>query len=214
MPRSKYTKTPGPLPPIERISREAFRFDDESRRELICLLPLELQQLPVPENIEQEVPELPGASQHETLAKLIVAWTEHQIQSYLTTRRLGIGRSANPANVAAAIRKLRAALKPFVEGWVDYETAEIISDDLDERLAHRERELAGKRVPSLERRNFVLMCQLIGAFLRQFALANKVAFEERDGARYVAAALDCAGIEHSYSTENPSRFVALVFPQS
>ena len=113
MPRSKYTKTPGPLPPIERISREAFRFDDESRRELICLLPLELQQLPVPENIEQEVPELPGASQHETLAKLIVAWTEHQIQSYLTTRRLGIGRSANPANVAAAIRKLRAALKPF-----------------------------------------------------------------------------------------------------
>ena len=123
MPRSKYTKTPGPLPPIERISREAFRFDDQSRRELICLLPLELQQLPVPENIEQEVPELPGASQHETLAKLIVAWTEHQIQSYLTTRRLGIGRSANPANVAAAIRKLRAALKPFVEGWVDYETA-------------------------------------------------------------------------------------------
>jgi hypothetical protein len=178
------------------------------------LLPLQLQQLGVPENIEQEVPELPGASEHETLAKLIVAWTEHQIQSYLTTQRLGSATPANPANVAAAIRRLRAALKPFVEGWVDYETAEIISADLDVRLAHRQRELAGKRVPSLERRNFVLMCRRIGVFLRQFALANKVAFEEREGAQYVAAALDCAGIEHSYSTENPSRFVTLVFPQS
>ena len=67
-------------------------------------------------------------------------------------------------------------------------------------------------MPSLERRNFVLMCQRIGVFLRQFALANKVAFEEREGARYAAAALDCAGIEHSYSNENPSRFLALVFP--
>jgi hypothetical protein len=56
------------------------------------------------------------------------------------------------------------------------------------------------------------MCQRIGVFLRQFALADKVAFEEREGARYVAAALDCAGIEHSYSNENPSRFLALVFP--
>jgi hypothetical protein len=177
------------------------------------LLPLQLQQLGVPENIGQEVPELPGASEHETLAKLIVAWTEHQIQSYLTIQRLGSGTPANPANVGAAIRRLRAALKPFVEGWVDYETAEIIPADLDVRLAHRQRELAGKRVPSLERRNFVLMCQRIGVFLRHFALANK-AFKEREGARYVAAALDCAGIEHSYSTESPSRFVALVFPQS
>ena len=71
-------------------------------------------------------------------SKLIVAWTEHQIQSYLTTQRLDSGTPANPANVAAAIRKLRAALKPFVEGWVDYETAEIIHGDLDVRLAHRE----------------------------------------------------------------------------
>jgi hypothetical protein len=214
VPRSKYTKTAGPLPPIERISREAFQFDDRSRLELISLLPRQLQQLGVPENIGQVVPELPGASQHETLAKLIVALTEHQIQSYMTTRRIGSGASVNPANFARAIRELRAALKPFVKGWVDYETAEIIPGDLDERLAHRERQLAGMRVPPLERRNFVLMCQRIGVFLKQFALANDVAFEERDGARYVAAALDCAGLEHSYSTENSSRFVSLVFPQS
>ena len=214
MPRSKYTKVPGPLPPIERIARDAFRFDDEARRALIGLLPLQLQQLKVPENVELVVPELPNAALHKTIAELIVAWTENKTQSYLKVRRLGGYTPANPANVKAAITKLRAALKPFVLGWVDYETAEIIPSDLDDRLALRERELSGIRLPPFKQRNLALLCQFIGAFLKQWASANQVPLSERDAIRYVATALDYAGIENSYSTENPSRFAAVVFPKS
>ena len=202
MPRSKYTKAPGPLRPIERIVLEAFRFDDKARRELICLLPRQLQQLRVAENIKQ------------TLAELIVGYTESDINSFLTSaRELGDG-PYNPANVIAAIRKLRAALHPFVAGWVDHETADIIPGDLDDRLAGRERELTGKRLPPLKRRQLGLLCQTIGVYLNTFAAANQVVFEERDKLRFVATALDHAGIEHSYSTENSSRFAALVFPRS
>ena len=99
-------------------------------------------------------------------------------------------------------------------GWVDSETAAIIPGDIDERLANREREIARMRLPPSGRREFFLLCQTIGVFLKQFASANQVTFEERQAIRYVATALDHAGIEHSYSTENPSRFAALVFPRS
>ena len=214
MPPSKYTKAPGPFPPIERIVRDAFRFNGEARRELIGSLPLQLQQLGVPENFKQQVAALPNGPQLETLAELIVALTEDAIKTYLTGRRLIGGTPANPANVKAAIRKLRAALKPFVMGWVDSETAAIIPGDMDERLANREREIAGMRLPPSGRREFFLLCQTIGVFLKHFASANQVTFEERQAIRYVATALDHAGIEHSYSTENPSRFAALVFPRS
>jgi hypothetical protein len=214
VPRSKYAKAPGPLPPIERIAHDAFRFDDEVRRKLVALLPLQLQQLGVPENLKQEAAKLSGTPQLETLAELIVALTEERIRSYLTACPLIGDARVNPANVKAAIRKLRAALKPFVAGWMDSETATIIPDDLDRRLGDRERELAGMRLPPAKRRIFGELCQTIGVFLKTFASANRVAFEERDAIRYVATALDYAGIEHSYSTENPSRFAALVFPKS
>ena len=205
MPRSK---APGPF--LGRIARDAFRFDDQGRRELVALLPLRLQQLGVPENIKQEAAKLSGAPQLETLAELIVALTEDYIRSYLTVRDMRV----NPANVKAAIRKLRTALKPFVAGWVDNETATIIPDSLDRRLAERERELAGMRLPPAKRRYLGFLCQTIGVLLKKYASANQVAFEERDAIRYVATALDHAGIEHSYSTENPSRFIALVFPKA
>jgi hypothetical protein len=214
MPRSKYTKAPGRLPPIAGIARNAFRFDGKARRELIGLLPLQLQQLRVPQNIKQQSAELPGAPQPETLADLIVAQTEESIQSYFTVRRLAIDTPANPANVRAAILKLQAALKPFVAGLVDAETAAIIPDDLDRRLADRQRELAGMRLPPAKRRNLVRLCRWIGVLLKQWASANQVSFEKRDSIRYIATALDHAGIDHSYSTENPSRFAALVFPKS
>jgi hypothetical protein len=115
---------------------------------------------------------------------------------------------------SAAQRGARQALKPFVLGWVDYETAEIIPRDLDDRLALRERELSGMRLPPFRRRNLALLCQYIGVFLKQWASANQVPLAERDAIRYVATALDYAGIENSYSTENPSRFAAVVFPKS
>jgi hypothetical protein len=214
VPQSKYTKAPGSLPPIERIVRDAFRFDDQERRELVALLPLRLRQLGVPENLKQEAAKLPGTPQLETLAELIVALTEEYIGSYLTVRSLVGDAPVNPANVKAAIHKLRTALKPFVAGSVEDETATIIPDRLDRRLAKRERELAGMRLPPAKRRNLGFLCQNIGGLLKEFTSANQVAFEERGAIRYVAAALDHAGIEHSYSTENPSRFAALVFPKT
>lgn len=210
MPRSKYTKAPGP-PPIARIARDAFRFDDDEQRDLVALLPLRFKQLGVPESFKVESF---GAAQFETMAELIVAYTQEQIQCYLAMNAAEGGAPTNPANVGAAIRNLRAALRPFVAGWVDSETATIISDDLDRRLAERERELAGMRLPPIKRRKLGLLCQSIGVFLKACELENQVTFEERDAIRYVAMALDRAGIEHSYSTENPSRFAALVFPKS
>jgi hypothetical protein len=214
VPQSKYTKAPGSLPPIEQIARNAFRFDHQERRKLVALLPIRLQQLGVPEKFKQEAAKLSGTPQLETLAELIVALTEEHIGSYLTVRPLVGGAPVNPANVKAAIRKLLTALKPFVAGSVDNETATIIADNLDRRLADRERELAGMRLPPAKRRNLGFLCQNIGGLLKEFTSANQVAFEERDAIRYVATALDHAGIEHSYSTENPSRFAALVFPKS
>ena len=214
MPRSKYTKAPGPLPPIERIARDVFRFNDQERRELVALLPIRLQQLGVPENFKQEAAKLSGTPQLETLAELIVALTEEGIRSYLTACPLIGDARVNPANVKAAIRKLRTALKPFLAGWVDDETAAIIPDGIDGRLAERERDLEGMRLPPAKRRQLGVLCQHIGGLLKEFASANKVAFEEREAIRYVATGLDYAGIEHSYSTENPSRFAALVFPKS
>jgi hypothetical protein len=208
VPRSKYTKTPGPLPSSERIARETFRFDDKAQRKLVAILPRRFRQLP-PKNLKAK---LPGAL--ETVADLVVAFTEEQIQSYLTSCSVRVRTPANLANIKAAIRKLRAALKPFVSGWVDEETATIIPDDLDKRLAERGRELAGKHLPPFKRRILGLLCQTIGAFLKGCASDYQVAFEERDAIRYVATALDYAGIEHSYSTENPSRFAALVFPKA
>jgi hypothetical protein len=148
------------------------------------------------------------------LAELIVALTEELIRSYLTVRPLVGNPRANPANVKAAIRRLRTALKPFVAGWVDDETASIIPDSLDRRLGDRERELEGMRLSPAKHRHLGFLCQHIGELLKKFALANKVAFEERDAIGYVVTALDYSGIEHSYSTENPSRFAALVFPKS
>jgi hypothetical protein len=211
VPRSKYTKTPGPLPSSEQIARETFRFDEIAQRELLALLPLQFQQLPLPDNF---LDKLEDAVQLETVADFVVAYTEEQIQFYLTVRSVRVGSPANPANVKAAIRKLRTALKPFVAGWVDDETATIIPDDLDRRLAERERELAGMHPPPFKRRALGFLCQTIGALLKECASVHRMAFEERDAIRYVATALDYAGIEHSYSTENPSRFAALVFPKA
>jgi hypothetical protein len=208
LPRAKYTKGPGPLPAMARVT---FRFDNKARGELINLLPLQLQQLRAPNDIKQG---LANARKFETLAELIVALTEEFIETYLTGCRLLVNARANPANVRAAIRKLRAALKPFVEGWVDDETATIIPGDLDRLLADRERGLARMRVPPTRRRNLAILCGSLGSILKQFSLANRVLLEERDAIRFVATALDWASIEHSYSTENPSRFAILVFPKS
>ena len=211
MPRSKYTEVPGPFPPIEQIKPSDFQFDDITRRKLLGLLPLRLHQLDVPEEVAAE---LVGGPKLSTIAELIVVYTEELITAYRTEKGLSDHTPANPANVVAAIRKARNALKPLDSGWVDEETASIIPDDVDERLARREHEIAKLRLGSYQRRRLVLLCKHIGVGLTKIASANQVTFEIPDMIKFITTALDYAGIEHSYSKANPSRFAARVFPKS
>jgi hypothetical protein len=204
---------PGPLPPIEQITPDAFQFDDIARRELMRLLPLSLHQLDVPEDIKQAASKSAGAPKLKTIAELILVDTEKLIRDYLTEKQFGGSTPTNPANVRAAIRKLRKALEPFVRGWVDKETASIIPDQLDKQLAHREHELTKLRLAPYKRRRLDQLCQSIGVLLREFTLANQVTFEISGMIKFITTALDYAGIEYSYSKGNPSRFFARVFPK-
>ena len=215
MPRSKYTKVPGPPQPIKQIRFSTFQFHNIARRKLLGLLPLRLHQLNIPEDIKQAAVDSPGARKPKTLAELIVVYTEILTKAYLTEKGLGDFTPANPANVNAAIRKLREAFKPFREG-VDEETASIIPDDLDDLdkwLASRHHDIAKLRLAPYQRRRLDLLCQHIGVFLTEIASANQVTFEIPGMIKFITTALDYAGIEHSYSAENPSRFAARVFPK-
>ena len=209
MPRSK---APGPFPPIERISRhKVFQFDPVARREFLGLLPDRLRQIPVTEPIKQQTLEL-HAQQPTTLADLILLDTEKLISDHLKSENAIGSKPISPAKVRTAIHKLRAALKPFVAGWVDDVTAELIPADLDERLAGRELALEGRRIlPSKQLLDY--LCLQIGALLTRIATEFEVIFEEPDKLKYVVAALDHAGIENSFSKENPARFATRVFPK-
>ena len=181
------------------------------RRKLIGLLPRRLHQLDVPEEVAAE---LVGGPKLSTIAVLIVVYTEELIKAYLTEKGLSDRTPANPANVKAAIRKFRKALEPLDKGWVDDETASIIPDDLAERLARREREIEKLRLTFYQRRRLDLLCEHIGVGLTRIASANQVTFEISGMIEFITTALDYAGIEHSYSAQNPSRFAARVFPKS
>ena len=108
MPHSKYTKVPGPAPPIEQIKPSTFQFDDIARRKLLGLLPLRLHRLDVPEEVAAE---LVGGPKLSTIAELIVVYTGELISAYLTEKGLSDRTPANPANVKTAIRKSRKALE-------------------------------------------------------------------------------------------------------
>jgi hypothetical protein len=177
VPRSKYTKVPGLLRPIEQITLRAFEFDNIARRELIGLLPLHFHQLGVPADIKQDAAESRGVPKFETIAELIVAYTEKLIVAYLTEVGLGDRVPTNPANAKAAIRKVRIALEPFVRGGIDEETSSIIPHDLDKRLAGREHKVAKLRLGPYERRRRDLLCQHIGVVMTMIASAYQVTFE-------------------------------------
>jgi len=212
LPRSKYTKGPGPFLPIEHVVFDVFHFHEIARKELRGLLPLQFQEIDVSEEIKQIASKLPGTPKPKTLAELTIMDTENLISSYRTANNAIGSKAITSAQVRTAIRKLREALKPFVEGWVDYVTAELIPADLDKRLASRELALAGKRILPSKQLLYDL-CQQIGALLTQIATKFEVIFEEREKLSYVVAALDHAGIENSFSKENPARFASRVFPK-
>ena len=208
MPRAKYIKPPGPFPSIENIQRCKFQFRTDQWRKLTKLLPSKLAGLGAPPDASTNLPE-----KVKTIADWIILLTEHAINSHKTTASLNSKSRINPAKVRSAIRRLREALIPFVRGWVDSETADIVPADLDARLAARDQEVAEMRLASARQRAFALLCQHIEIHVRQFASANGETVSDRDMLRYIDAALNFASISLPNITKHRDRFAAFVFPK-
>jgi hypothetical protein len=213
MPRTKYAKS-RPLPEAERVRRSKFRFRDEQWLRLTRLLPPHLASLDAPAGYKEEAEKLAHAPRRplKRLADVIVHETESAVNSHLTASPLLAERPLNPANVRAEIQRLRNALKPFVRGWVDSETADLVPPELDDALARRERELETMHLPPMERRMLAQLCQTIGVLVREFARENDASITDLEALRYIDAALKCAGIDHPDLAKHRDRLAALVFP--
>jgi len=216
VPRAKYTKPPGPLPAIDQVQRSEFQFRHDQWRELKKLLPSELDQLAVPSNYTDEAEGMPHRPSRKlkTIADAVVYTTEAAISSHLTVlKELPSDKMATPANVRAAIRRLREALKPFTGGRVDDETAEIIPANLDAQLAAREQELAKLRIATTQRELLAHLCNEIRKPVTQVASAKGATMSDRDVLRYVDVALTYAGIKHPNLAKHRDRLAALMFPK-
>jgi hypothetical protein len=208
VPRAKYTKPPGPLPAIEQIQRSRFRFRKDQWRELAKLLPYKLGGLGVPPDAKATLPE-----NVKTIPDWVVALTEEAINSHLTVGPLISEGRTNPANVRAASRRLREALKPFVRGWVDVETADIVPVNLEAKLAVRERKLAEMRLAPTPQRVLAMLCQVIRVYVKQFCDANNAIISDENIIRYIDLALTYAGIKHPDISKHRDRLATLVFPK-
>jgi hypothetical protein len=212
VPRAERTKPPGPLPAIEQIRRSKFRFRKDQWRELTKLLPSKLGQLTDLSEYCDAAAKMPHPPKRtlQTIADQVVHETEALIASYLTVLPLP---SITPAQVRAAIRLLRKALVPFVRGYVDTETADIVPADQDAKLAARYQEIAKQRLPRASQRALAQLCQHIAELVRQVASANCETVSEQETLRFVDAALEFADIEHPDIAKRRARLAALVFPQ-
>lgn len=202
MPRARYIKPPGRLPAIEQIQRSEFWFRKDQWHTLTNLL------LGIPPNEAVMLP-----NKVKTVADWVIQLTEEAINSHLTAGALISEERVNPANVRAAIRRLRDALKLFVGGSVDNETANIVPADLDAKLANRDQEIAKLRLPRAPQRALAMLCQHIAVFVRQAASANCETVSEQEMLRYVDAALSFAGINHPDPAKHRARLASLVFPK-
>ena len=99
MPRARYIKPPGRLPAIEQIQRSEFRFRKDQWHTLTNLL------LGIPPNEAVMLP-----NKVKTVADWVIQLTEEAINSHLTAGALISEERVNPANVRAAIRRLRLHL--------------------------------------------------------------------------------------------------------
>ena len=209
MPRAKYTKPPEPLPAIEQVQRSKFRFRNEQRRKLTELLPYKLAHSDVPPSDAASANLPPNV---KTIADGVIQATEDVIISHPTVSNFSKS-SMNSANVRAAIRRLREALKPFVSVSVDNETANIVPADLDSKLASREQQLAKLRLPGERQRTLAYSCQLIALAIRGGASKTGETIGEQEILRYVDMALNFARIKHPNISKHRNRLAVLVFPK-
>jgi hypothetical protein len=210
VPRAKHRKPPGPFPPFQQIRRSEFRFRGDQRHELSKLLPCKLAELQIsPEDaIKEKFPQ-----NVKTIADWVMHQTEEEINSYLTGSPIISGKPINAADNRTAITQLRIALKPFVRGWVDDETADIIDwISLDAKLAERDAEIAQLRLRPSKQRILGMLCQRIEVRVRLFADANGETVSEQNMLRYVDTALSFARIKHPSLAKHRTRLAALVFP--
>ena len=204
MPRRDYIKPPS-FPAVKQ-PRSNFKFRTDQWRKLTKLLPSKLADLSAP-------PDATLPKKVKTIADRIAQRTEDRINLYLTLSTSLSEASINPANVRSAIRRLRAALKPFISGSVDDETATIVPSDLDAKLEIREQEIARLRLPSAKQRALAMLCQYIAILVREFTSANGATVSEQEILRYVDASLNFANIEHPNIPKRRGRLANLVFPK-
>jgi hypothetical protein len=149
----------------------------------------------------------------KTLADGAIQATEDVINSYLTVKPLVSKAPTTTTNVRVAIRLLREALKPFIQGAVDSETADIVPADLDAKLAFRDEQLAKLRSPPERQRILVYSRQLIVQAIRGGASKIGEMVGEQEILRYVDTALNFARIKHPCFAKHRKRLAALVFPK-
>jgi hypothetical protein len=209
VPRAKYTKPPVRLPAIEQIQRSNFRFRNKQWLQLTKLLPDKFAHSEIPPDAAAAANLPPNV---KTLADGAIQATEDVINSYMSASVLISKAPTTPTNVRAAIRLLRKALKPFMHGAVDSKTADIVPADLDAKLASRDQQLAGLRLPPEQRRILVYSCELIAQTIRGGTSKTGETVSKQDVLRYVDKALTFAGIKHPSFAKHRKRLAALVFP--
>jgi hypothetical protein len=203
MPSSKYTRPPGPF---TTAAEPHFQFDPDQWVALRRLLPEKFRELSAP-------PEL--ASDNMSIADAIVQLTAEQIGVYYSgTKKMERGRALTPASEAAAIRQLRNALRPFKEGWVTTETANLIPDELHALLAAREAALKSLPASPAKQQPLLLLCSTVGVCLKKFAEANNIELKQPQALRFVSEALNFASIEHPAPESHSGGLTKLVFPPS
>jgi hypothetical protein len=150
---------------------------------------------------------------NSTWADFAIAGIEQLIRAYLTGERaMASGAPLTPARDRAAIRKLQNALKPFDAGWLSEKTCDLVPDDLSEKLARRDKELAKMPVRPAAAYGWVTLCGLLGAVLKEVGL--ECDGRDRPAAlKFVVRVLELAPIKHPDLRDNPRRLAALVFPK-
>lgn len=214
MPRSDRAQPPGPFTPSAQVRRVGFRFNEDARRQLAQILPAALRRAPLAQPAQEAALRAAGKPVPATAAGWLIAAAEEQIDLLLSARAADRGAEpGNPANYRAGIRKLRAALKPFVAGWADAETCDLAGwAAIDAALARREAELAAvKRPAPAERRALQYNCQRIAEAVRYYGRLAGVEIKDAVIMRFIAAALGAAGIPHPDPESHRPAMAALCF---